>query len=81
MTSNDWYNIEFDHEGVHYNGRVTPEIKHGQNKASSWHVVLNEVFFGYVHKHHAHWLVSEQRPDSLVQAVGKIIDQQGNENA
>lgn len=56
---NNWRNIEFDFEGKHYTGRITPEFKKGQQHPSSWHVVLNEVFFGYVHKDHDHWLVSE----------------------
>ncbi len=69
-----WRNIEFDFEGTHYDGRLTPETKKGHEHPSSWHVVLNEVFFGYLHKNNGHWLVSEQRPQGLVDAVGKLIE-------
>jgi hypothetical protein len=70
MTST-YYIIAFDFDGVHYDGRVTPEKKaHG----TTYHVVLNEVFFGYLHKDKNHWQVSEQRPDGLVQETGKQIE-------
>lgn len=73
-----YYNIAFDYDGVHYEGRVSPETKAQHASPSSYHVVLNEVFFGYVHKDNHHWLVSEQRPAGLVQAVGKQIENTGH---
>ena len=69
----DYYTIAFDFDGIHYDGRVTPEIKPHHDTPSSWHVVLNEVFFGYLSKQGEHWNVNEQRPHALVQAVGKQI--------
>ena len=69
----DYYTIQFDYGGVHYNGRVTPETKADQHVPSSWHVVLNDVFFGYLSRQGAHWNVTEQRPHELVQEVGKQI--------
>jgi hypothetical protein len=69
----DYYTIQFDYGGVHYNGRVTPETKAGQHAPSSWHVVLNDVFFGYLSRQGVHWNVTEQRPHELVQEVGKQI--------
>jgi hypothetical protein len=69
-----YFPIVFDYEGIHYAGRVTPEKKHEDAAASSYHVVLNEVFFGYLHYHDGHWHVSEQRPAGLVQATGKQIE-------
>ena len=69
----DYYTIQFDHDGIHYDGRVTPETTSHHESPGSWHVVLNEVFFGYVSKQGAHWNVSEQRPQELVQAVGQQI--------
>jgi hypothetical protein len=70
-----YYSIVFDYDGIHYNGLVTPEVKAHQDKPSSYHVVLNEVFFGYVSRNKNQWQVSEQRPDGLVQKVGKQIEQ------
>lgn len=69
-----YFQIEFEHDGINYKGRVTPEKKHGDKVVSSYHVVLNEVFFGYLHKHDGQWHVSEQRPVSLVQATGRQIE-------
>ncbi|MEO5684865.1 MAG: hypothetical protein ABIQ88_19640 [Chitinophagaceae bacterium] len=69
-----FYTVEFDHEGVHYIGRLTPEFKRGGNEPSSWHTVLNDVFFGYLHCHNSQWEVSEQRPQQLVDTIGKLID-------
>ena len=74
-----WYSIAFDYEGIHYDGRITPEIKTDQATPSSYHVVLNEVFFGYLHKNNNQWHVSEQRPSGLVQIAGKQIEQSGGE--
>jgi hypothetical protein len=65
-------------KGVHYDGRITPEIKTG-HPPSSYHVVLNEVFFGYLHKNNNQWHVSEQRPSGLVEMAGKQIEQSGDE--
>lgn len=70
----EFYPVEFTHEGVHYKGRVSPEKKESDAHPASYHVVLNDVFFGYVHKHDDHWHVSEQRPASLVQKVGEVIE-------
>ena len=72
-----WYSIAFDYEGIHYDGRLTPETKADHKNPSSWHIVLNEVFFGYLHKDSGHWHVSEQRPSGLVQEVGKLIELTG----
>jgi hypothetical protein len=69
----DYYTIQFDYGGTHYEGRVTPEIKMHQQSPSSWHVVLNDVFFGYLSKQNSHWNVTEQRSHDLVQEVGKQI--------
>jgi hypothetical protein len=69
-----FYTVEFDFEGVHYTGRLTPHFKDGQETPSSWHVVLNEVFFGWLHKTDNRWEVSEQRPAGLVAKLGGLID-------
>lgn len=69
-----YFTVSFHLDGKDYNGRLTPEYKNGNDHASSWHVVLNDVFFGYLHKEGNHWKVSEQRPDNLAQKVGDLID-------
>ena len=69
-----YYTTAFINDGVEYSGRITPEYKKGKEEPSSWHVVLNDVFFGYLHKDNGHWEVTEQRPVELTKKVGDIID-------
>ena len=68
-----YYTVQFTEDGIGYSGRLTPEFKTGKNECC-WHVVLNEVFFGYMHKDGNHWEVSEQRPRRLTRKVGFLID-------
>lgn len=68
-----YFTISFDHNGLHYEGRVSPEKKNGDSKTISWHVVLNEIFFGYLSLTKDHWACTEWRPQELVDAVGKLI--------
>ncbi|MEP6746298.1 MAG: hypothetical protein ABJB86_01160 [Bacteroidota bacterium] len=74
-----YYLIAFTYEGIHYEGRVTPDEKVHHSKTYSYHVVLNEVFFGYLSKNNDHWHVTEQRPAGLVQIVGREIEKTGHE--
>jgi hypothetical protein len=69
-----FYTVEFDFEDTHYTGRLTPEFKKGHDNPSSWHTVLNDVFFGHLNKDNNHWEISEQRPARLVEKVGSLID-------
>jgi hypothetical protein len=69
-----FYTVEFDLENVHYEARLTPEFRMSHEIPSSWHVVLNEVFFGHLHKDQDQWASSEQRPGALVEKVGSLID-------
>jgi len=69
-----FYTVAFEHDSVFYNGRLTPVFKKGHDLPSSWHVVLNEVFFGYLHKNGEHWEASEQRPHELIEKIGTLID-------
>lgn len=69
-----FYTVEFSFESIHYTGRLTPEFKKNSAVPSSWHIVLNEVFFGYLHKDNNHWEISEQRPAGLVEKLGSLID-------
>ena len=69
-----FYTVRFDFEDIAYTGRLTPEFKKGHDNPSSWHIVLNEVFFGYLHKEGDQWETTEQRPAGLVQKLGSLID-------
>ena len=62
----DFFPISFTYHGVAYEGRISPE-------ANSYHVVLNNVFFGYMHRNGKHWQITEQRPAELVEMVGACI--------
>ncbi len=69
-----FYTIVFNHNEIHYTGRITPEFKKSNDQPSSWHIVLNEVFFGHIHKNNDHWENTEQRPPGLTEKVGALID-------
>jgi hypothetical protein len=67
--------IEFDSNGINYKGWATPaDERHPDGFAKSYHVVLNEVFFGNVSYAHQKWFIDEQRPHELVEAVGKCLE-------
>lgn len=73
--SEEYFSIHFDHEGLHYDGIVTPSEKRRQDGTpKSFHVVLNNVFFGNLNFHQAKWNADEQRPQMLVEMVGRQID-------
>jgi hypothetical protein len=72
----DFIAADLHYGGMHYIGRISPERKHGE--LVSWHVVLNDTFFGYMSHNGNLWTVTEQRPDGLVQAVGHYIDTHRN---
>ena len=72
---NKTFGIHFESGGKKYNGRVTPSEKADDaGEPASYHVVLNEVFFGMV-SYNGNWAVSEQRPDELTAAVGRAIEE------
>ena len=69
------FDIEFSHEGKPYKGWATPSSeKGGDDSPKSFHVVLNEVFFGNLHLDAGKWETDSQREDSLIQATGKQIE-------
>jgi hypothetical protein len=44
--SEEFFNIEFDHDNIHYNGIITPSEKIREDGTpKSFHVVLNKVLF------------------------------------
>ena len=66
--------ISLDFNGTHYTGWATPSEKtHENGWPKSFHVVLNETFFGNVSNNDGQWLVDEQRPDGMVDVVGTAI--------
>jgi hypothetical protein len=69
-----FYSIDFDFDNVHYSGRFTPEFEQYNDLPSSWHVVLNELFFGYVHKNSNRWENSENTSARLTAKIGNLID-------
>lgn len=72
----DYFNIGFDHDGIHYDGIVTPSEKtHEDGSPKSYHVVLNKVLFGNVSFNNIKWVVDEQRPQALTDIVGKCIQE------
>lgn len=72
---NKTFDISFDHDGKYYQGWATPSGKKDNGKPRSFHVVLNRVMFGNVSHNDTTWVVDEQRPDELTQAVGKFIEE------
>jgi hypothetical protein len=70
----DFFTIHFNYNNVYYEGRVSPEHPDDTGNPSSYHVVLNNVFFGYLSKNGRHWQVNEQRPEPLVELVGACIE-------
>jgi len=66
--------LSLKHEGTQYDGWATPsDHRHPDGLASSYHVVLNENFFGDMSYQNGHWLISEQRPAALVEATGAAL--------
>ena len=66
--------IQLEFEGIRYTGWATPsEKEHEDGWPTSFHVVLNETFFGNISTDKGKWLVDEQRPDGLAEAVGAAI--------
>lgn len=73
------FDISFDHEGMTYKGWVNPSDKLNDNGMPvSFHVVLNESSFGYVSHNNSEWTVDQDRPEELIQKVGKEIEKKLN---
>jgi hypothetical protein len=68
--------IEIVHDGQSYIGWATPSDRlHPDGHAKSYHVVLNDVFWGNLSSNKGKWTISEQRPHKLVEAVGQAIEE------
>jgi hypothetical protein len=68
------FDIAFDYNGLHYKGWVNPSAKLHDGKPVSFHVVLNDIFFGDISFNQGKWIINEDRPDELVSIVGKHIE-------
>ena len=75
MSSEDKiFDIEFQSGGRSYKGWVNPSDKLSDTGLpASFHVVLNNVFFGNLSLSAGKWNVDEDRPDALVDAAGREI--------
>jgi hypothetical protein len=69
------FDISFESAEKKYNGWVNPsERLDHDGKPLSFHVVLNNIFFGELSLYHCQWNINESRPHQLVEAVGKEIE-------
>lgn len=70
------FDISVTHEGKQYKGWVNPSEKTNEKGLpKSFHVVLDDVFFGNLSNNGTHWAADEQRPQGLVSEVGKVIEE------
>ena len=69
------FDIAFNFDDKQYKGWVTPSDKLNESGApASFHVVLNNISFGYLSFKDCRWMVNEERPAGLVKLVGKQIE-------
>ena len=69
------FDISFDVEGKKYAGWVNPSRKtDDKGKPVSFHVVLDGVSFGHLSINNCKWIINEERPSSLTEAVGHEIE-------
>lgn len=70
------FDIELNCDGQYYKGWVNPSDKLSDDgRPVSFHVVLNDVSFGYLSFNQCKWTINEERPSKLVEAVGEAIEQ------
>ena len=69
------FDISFQCDDRQYKGWVNPSERMDKNgKPTSFHVVLEGVFFGDLSVNNCKWAINEDRPDSLIEAVGREIE-------
>jgi len=69
------FDIAFEVDGTKYKGWVNPSDKlNDAGLPASFHVVLNDISFGYVSYNNDEWTVNEDRPEGLTKQVGKAIE-------
>jgi len=67
--------LQFDLNGTQYTGWATPSDQKVGRYAKSYHVVLNQVFFGNLSHDRGKWLIDENRPNDLVMAAGECLNE------
>ena len=69
------FDISFEEGGKEYTGWVNPSEKlNDSGTPVSFHVVLNDVSFGYLSLQNCKWMVNEDRPSGLVRSVSIEIE-------
>ena len=69
--------IIVENEGRSYKGWfIASEKKNATEFPTSFHVVLDNVFFANLSLSNGKWVADDQRPSSLIAAVGKSIEHQ-----
>jgi hypothetical protein len=69
------FDIAFTAEGKEYKGWVNPSDRQSDTGMPvSFHVVINEVAFGYLSFRDCKWMINEDRPPLLVKEIGKQIE-------
>jgi hypothetical protein len=69
------FDIEFNTGGQFYKGWVHPSDKLSpEGKPLSFHVVIDQVSFGYLSYNNCKWHANEEKPDILVQCIGEEIE-------
>lgn len=76
-----FFTIQFRHNDLDYHGRVSPEKLGEDGHIISCHVVLNDIFFGYLSRTGKQWTCSEWRPQDLIDIVGHLITRHEKEPA
>ena len=65
--------VKYDNQDL--KGWVNPSAKLSDSGAPvSFHVILNDVSFGYLSYHNCTWTMNEERPAALVKGGGKEIE-------
>ena len=69
------FDIAFESDNRQYKGWVTPSEEISEpGTPVSFHVVLNNVSFGYLSFPDCKWISNEERPSVLVKLAGKQIE-------
>ena len=69
------FDISVKYDNKELKGWVNPSDKLSDSGSPvSFHVVLNDVSFGYLSYNNCNWTINEERPAALVKSVGKEIE-------
>jgi hypothetical protein len=69
------FDISFEFDNKQYKGWVNAsDDLNDSGTPVSFHVVLDDVSFGYLSFQECNWMIDEERPEGLVKQVGKQIE-------